>query len=139
MVEAELGAVLALREAVFCGEQGVPRELEHDGRDATAVHVVAVDGREVVGTCRLLADGDVWRLGRMAVRRDRRGRGVGAAILGAAHREAAKGGARVILLAAQTPVRDFYARYGYVARGDVFMEAGIPHVMMSRPMEGATA
>jgi predicted GNAT family N-acyltransferase len=36
-------------------------------------------------------------------------------------------------------VRDFYARYGYVARGDVFMEAGIPHVMMARAMEGATA
>jgi ElaA protein len=139
MAEGELGAVLALREAVFCDEQGVSPDLERDGRDTEAVHIVAVDGAEVVGTCRLLAGGEVWRLGRMAVRRDRRGTGLGAAVLQAAHREAARGGAHEIRLAAQTPVRDFYARYGYVASGDVFMEAGIPHVMMARAMEGATA
>jgi len=91
----------------------------------------------VVATCRLVPGGGVWRLGRMAVRRDRRGEGLGAAVLLAAHREAARGGARAIHLAAQTPVRDFYARYGYVPRGDVFIEAGIPHVMMGRTMEGA--
>lgn len=133
----EIDAVLALREAVFCEEQGVSLDLERDGRDGQALHIVAVEEGCVVGTCRLLADGDVWRLGRMAVRRDRRGTGLGAAVLRAAHQEAAGGGAREIRLAAQVPVRDFYARFGYVERGEVFIEADIPHVLMSRAMEGA--
>jgi predicted GNAT family N-acyltransferase len=133
----ELDAVLALRKAVFCDEQGVSLDLERDGRDGQAVHIVATEGGEVVGTCRLLADGDVWRLGRMAVRRDRRGTGLGALVLEAAHREVQASGGREVRLAAQVPVRDFYARYGYKERGDIFIEADIEHVLMSRAMEGA--
>lgn len=137
MEPGEIDAVLALREAVFCEEQGVSLDLERDGHDGRALHIVAVEAGEVVGTCRLLADGEVWRLGRMAVRRDRRGGGLGAAVLRAAHEEAAGGGAREIRLAAQVPVREFYARFGYVERGDVFIEADIPHVLMSCAMESA--
>jgi len=45
----EMDAVMALRRAVFCEEQGVPEELERDAEDATAVHVVALDegGRDI--------------------------------------------------------------------------------------------
>lgn len=137
MRPGEIDAVLALREAVFCDEQGVSPDLERDGRDGQALHIVAVDRGEIVGTCRLLADADVWRLGRMAVRRDRRGAGLGAAVLEAAHREVQASGGREVRLAAQVPVKDFYARCGYVERGDVFVEADIEHVLMSRVMEGA--
>ena len=137
MDDGELASVLALREAVFCGEQGVPIDLERDGQDAGALHVVAARGREIVGTCRLLDDNPEWRLGRMAVRRDQRGRGVGALLLAEAHRLAADAGAHAVQLAAQIPVRSFYERYGYVAWGEEFMEAGIPHVMMTRTIEGA--
>jgi predicted GNAT family N-acyltransferase len=133
----EIDAVLALREAVFCDEQGVSLDLERDGRDGQAVHIVAVDSGEVVGTCRLLNDGDVWRLGRMAVRRDRRGTGLGAAVLEAAHREVQASGGREVRLAAQVPVREFYTRYGYKERGDIFVEADIEHVWMRKTMEGA--
>ena len=129
----ELVAALDLRRRVFCEEQGVPLELERDGRDATALHLVAVDGSgAVVATCRLVRDGDAMMLQRMAVDRAARGRGVGARLLDAAHAEAAAAGADEVELHAQVPVREFYARAGYAAEGPEFEEAGIAHVVMRR-------
>ena len=132
---ADLAGAFALRLEVFCREQGVPEELERDGHDATAIHLVAVvPGGEVVGTCRLLHDGPRMRLGRMAVARAHRSRGIGADLLELAHREARDAGAREVALHAQVPVRDFYAGAGYVAEGEEFQDAGIPHVLMRRPL-----
>lgn len=130
----ELPAVLALRFAVFCEEQGVPEDLEHDADDATAVHLVLDDGGRVIGTCRLLGAGARLRLGRMAVTRERRGEGLGALLLSHAHDAAAAAGAREIELHAQVEVRGFYERAGYVAEGEVFEEAGIAHVTMRRTL-----
>ena len=128
----EMAQVMALRHAVFCDEQGVPPELEHDAEDATALHLVALDGDRVIGTCRVLGDGPCVRLGRMAVAREHRGRGLGAALLAAAHATAAERGAREVAIHAQTSASGFWERAGYVAEGPEFEEAGIPHVAMRR-------
>ena len=64
--EREVEAALALREEVFCGEQGVSLADERDGRDGEAVHLVAVEDGRVLGTCRLLLEGTAVKLGRMA-------------------------------------------------------------------------
>ena len=69
--EAELRAALALRHDVFCVEQGVSEADEIDGRDGEALHVVAVRNGRVVGTCRVLIDDGIGKLGRMAVARAR--------------------------------------------------------------------
>ena len=130
----EMDQVMALRHAVFCDEQGVPPELEHDAADATALHVVVVDGARVVGTCRVLGDGPSVRLGRMAVERDLRGRGLGATLLAAAHALAAERGAREVAINAQTSALGFWERAGYVAEGPEFEEAGLPHVAMRRAL-----
>lgn len=132
---ADLGGALALRLEVFCREQGVPEELERDDHDETAIHLVAVaDDGEVVGTCRLVAEGARVRLGRMAVARAHRGRGVGADLLELAHREARATGAGEVELHAQLTALGFYAGAGYVAEGDQFEDAGILHVLMRRPL-----
>lgn len=130
----ELPAVMALRFAVFCQEQGVPEELEHDADDAGAIHLVLDDGGTVIGTCRLIGAGERIRLGRMAVARGRRGEGLGAVLLAHAHEVAAAAGAREVELHAQVDVQGFYERAGYVAEGGVFEEAGIAHVAMRRPL-----
>lgn len=122
--------MLALRHAVFCDEQGVPEELEHDAEDASAIHLVIEDDGAVVGTCRLLRHGDAVRLGRMAVVSDRRGEGLGALLLARAHAVARQEGAAAVELHAQVAVRGFYERAGYVAGGGEFQEAGIAHVAM---------
>ena len=130
--EREVAAALELRKRVFCGEQGVSLAAERDGRDPEAVHVVAVESDRLVGTCRLVFDGDVARLGRMAVEAGTRRRGVGAAILESAERSAREEGARRITLHAQTPVKDLYSRHGYIPYGEPFVEEGIDHVAMEK-------
>ena len=128
----ELRAALDLRHEVFCVEQGVPVAADRDGHDDEAAHLVAeLDGR-VVGTCRLLLDGRVARLGRMAVSRDVRGRGVGGLLLAESDRLAAANGAGRILLHAQVAARGVYDRAGYVPVSGVFVEEGIEHLTMEK-------
>lgn len=128
----EIDAALRLRERVFAAEQGVRPEADRDGRDREATHVVAIEDGRVVGTCRLVFRGDVARLGRMAVERDLRGRGLGTAILREAERAALDAGARRISLHAQLSARSLYDRDGYIERGPVFEEEGIDHVSMEK-------
>ncbi|MCZ7564285.1 MAG: GNAT family N-acetyltransferase [Burkholderiales bacterium] len=124
---AEAGPI---RFAVFVAEQGVPAAIELDEWDARSDHALARDARGVaVGTGRLLPDGHI---GRMAVLPDWRGRGLGAAILAALVERAAARGMSEIALNAQTQARGFYARHGFAPVGTEFMEAGIPHIAMTR-------
>jgi predicted GNAT family N-acyltransferase len=128
----ELAAALELRERVFCEEQGVSMEADRDGRDHEATHIVAVADGRVIGTCRLLFRAGVARLGRLAVEPDRRGDGVGAAILREADRVARDAGADAISLHAQTYAKELYLRDGYLERGPTFVEEGIEHVSMEK-------
>lgn len=131
----EVTAALRLRERVFSVEQGVRTDADRDGRDGEATHIVAVRDGRVVGTCRLVFDGSVARLGRMAVEPGLRNRGVGAALLDEAERCARDAGSRRIDLHAQTPAVPLYSRNGYVQRGDTFFEEGLPHVSMDKSLE----
>ena len=126
-----------VREEVFVREQGVPIEMEWDEWDERCVHALAVDqaGR-AVGTGRLLPDG---RIGRMAVLRTWRGRGVGTAILEALMQPARQQDMPAITLHAQTHAAAFYGRYGFSAVGEIFMEAGIPHVTMTLRLSSGPA
>jgi predicted GNAT family N-acyltransferase len=128
----ERDAALALRHRVFCEEQGVALDLEADGRDGEALHVVAGSEGAVVGTCRLVLAGRTAKLGRMAVEPEARGRGIGAALLAGAEREARAAGASRIALNAQAHARELYARGGFAERGEAFEEAGIAHVLMEK-------
>ena len=130
---AEMEGLRALRIEVFVREQGVPEELELDALDAEAIHAVAWDGREVVGTGRLLLrHSEEARIGRMAVRSSLRGRGIGGAILEFLEKEAKAQGAQRLELHAQSYVQSFYRRHGYRQEGTQFTEAGIEHVLMHK-------
>lgn len=119
-----------VRESVFVAEQGVPREIEWDARDATSAHVLARDGEgSAIGTGRLLADGHI---GRMAVLAGWRTKGVGRALLERLLEEARRKGMPRLALNAQTRACGFYRRFGFVEQGPEFVEAGIPHRIMIR-------
>lgn len=126
---ADRARLRAIRRAVFIEEQGVPEELEWDDIDAHCHHVLALaaDGTEI-GTGRLTPEG---RIGRMAVLRDWRDRGVGSAILQDLLLQARLAGHATVRLHAQTHALAFYARYGFTATGAEFQEANIPHRAMS--------
>jgi predicted GNAT family N-acyltransferase len=130
--QSELAAALELRGRVFCEEQGVSFEADQDGRDAEATHIVAVDDGVVIGTCRLLFRGQVARLGRLAVERQRRGENVAAEILREADRIATEAGSESIALHAQTYAQSLYERAGYQEYGATFVEEGIEHVAMEK-------
>jgi predicted GNAT family N-acyltransferase len=130
--ESEVAAALALREDVFCGEQGVSLADERDGLDGDAVHLVAVVDGAVLGTCRLLVEGTTIKLGRMAVAPPARGRGLARALLDEADSESRALGGERIALAAQVAAQSVYERRGYDPYGEVFLDAGIEHVMMAK-------
>lgn len=119
---------------MFCGEQGVTPSADRDGRDPEATHVVALDDGRVVGTCRLLFRGPVARLGRLVVEPDLRRNGLGAEILDEAARVSRAAGADRIELHAQTYARELYDRCGYEDFGHEFVEEGIAHVAMRKPL-----
>ena len=121
----------AVRDAVFIDEQAVPPALAWDDRDAQAVHVLAWRGGRPVGCGRLLADG---RIGRMAVLREERGRGIGAALLGALLDAARRAGRLEVYLHAQRRACAFYERQGFAAEGGAFIEADIEHLAMRLPV-----
>ncbi|MFF4052208.1 GNAT family N-acetyltransferase [Streptomyces chartreusis] len=142
---ADREACFAVRKEVFVVEQGVPQDIEYDAHDADAVHVLAVreDGLPL-GTGRLLhgeaaaarTDGDltVGSLGRLAVTREARGLGVGAALVRAIEDAARARGLAAVDLHAQTHALGFYQRLGYVAYGPEFPDAGMPHRAMRRAL-----
>ncbi|MCR5867436.1 MAG: YbgC/FadM family acyl-CoA thioesterase [Aquincola tertiaricarbonis] len=132
---AELGeAARRIRTQVFVQEQRIPAELESDPADADCLHALAVNrlGRPLA-TGRLLQQAPgVARLGRMAVLPVVRGSGVGRAVLDALAAAARTRGDHMLLLHAQMSAAPFYLRAGFGTRGEVFEEAGIPHVEMGR-------
>ena len=121
-------ALRRIRCEVFVVEQGVPEVLEWDDADEHAVHALAEDeGGRPIGCARLLPDGHI---GRVAVLRDWRGRGVGTALLARLIEFAPRRGDARAIVNAQVHAMPFYARRGFVASGGVFEEAGIAHRVM---------
>ncbi len=126
----ELERAYSIRLRVFVREQGVRREIELDGDDRSATHLVAELGGQIVGTARLVIKRDQAKIGRMAVLRRYRGKGVGKELLKRAVALAKRRGAKGIFLHAQVPVIPFYEKMGFHCVGRVFLEAGIPHRKM---------
>ena len=132
-----------IRERVFIGEQQIAEAIERDGLDDVAWHFVAWDGPVACGTARVLGlDGDhnpmapsgaaVIKIGRMAVLPERRRHGIGRSLLDAALALARAHGVETAELSAQEYVVPFYEHAGFVASGERYEEAGIPHRWMSR-------
>lgn len=133
----EAGATaLRIRTRVFVVEQGVPGNLEEDGRDPGCTHFLAEiqDGGAwiPVGTARMRRKGEVAKAERVAVLPTLRGRGLGALLMAALEEEARAQGLPEVMLHAQVSVVPFYERRGYHSEGAVFSEAGIDHLAMRR-------
>jgi len=141
MVEVKVGdwATLgthahAIRQQVFVEEQKIPAQMEWDEADATCTHAVAYNRFGVpLATGRALEHvPGVVKIGRMAVARSMRSGGVGRSVLDALMRSAREQGYREAVLHAQLSAVPFYTRAGFVQRGEVFEEAGIGHLEMTR-------
>jgi len=118
-------ALHEIRQRVFIEEQHVSAELEWDGLDENALHLLAVDeSNKPIGCVRILAMGII---GRMAVLKEWRRQGVGKALLDGAIATCRKHGWKNITLSAQTHAISFYERAGFFVCSDEYLDAGIPH------------
>ena len=126
--ETDQADLRAVRMAVFVVEQAIPESDEWDALDVPSQHLLARDaaGRPI-GCGRLTPE---HTIGRMAVLREWRGRGVGEALLRSLIEQARALGWSETVLHAQVQAMPFYARQGFVPFGDVYDECGIPHRRM---------
>ena len=123
-----------LRTLIFIEEQGFVREF--DDLDDTAVHIVAFDGDKPIGTCRYYPRPDgSYAIGRLAVAREYRGKGVGSALVLEAERRVALLGAKTTVVSAQLRAAGFYRSLGYTEQGSPYPEEHVPHILMVKGIE----
>jgi predicted GNAT family N-acyltransferase len=132
----DIADALAIRERVFCEEQGVSLEEEHDGLDASSFHLLAfaTDDDRAIATLRVHITDELARIGRLAVERSWRRRGIATEMLAAALERAREEGCSRARLAAQLGAQPLYARAGFRVESAPFFEAGIEHVWMAREL-----
>jgi len=121
-----------IRRKVFIEEQNVPEELEWDEFDEISQHILALDNSgNPIGTGRIKPDGQI---GRMAVLKDWRNKGVGKSILDELLKIATQLNQHEIYLHAQLTAIEFYEKSGFRINSSEFMDAGIPHKIMIKRM-----
>ncbi len=123
-----------IRLEVFVKEQGF--EEEFDDIDETAAHIVLFDGSQPVGVCRVFTATESGKtmIGRVAVRKPLRGRGLGTDIIKAAEEYAAGSGAGEIWIHSQEQAAGFYSALGYEDTGIHDVEEGCPHILMKKSL-----
>ncbi len=133
----EPGAIRMIRDRVFAQEQGIDPNLDWDGKDDQAVHLLAYLEGEAVGVLRLreLENLPTLKLERLAVLPDYRQQGIGSELVYTAIAYAQEQGYRQITLHAQVQTVEFYRRLGFETWGDRFFEAGIEHIQMAMTLD----
>lgn len=135
----------SIREQVFIQEQNVPVELEWDGLDDKAIHILAetdainkqmTNKKLAIGTARITlnktnAQFTTAHIGRMAVLAAWRGQGIGSEILHICINECKRLKAAKIILNAQVNVIPFYQKAGFEITSEQFLDANIPHKQMT--------
>ncbi len=126
----DMPAVFALRCEVFVGEQNVPRELELDDEDSHAIHVAGSSDGRVVACGRIIINGDDAHIGRVAVKCEYRGKGIGAELMRFIVATCRERGCTKIWLNSQVSAVGFYKTLGFCEVGELFLDAGITHRRM---------
>ena len=113
-----------IRRHIFIEEQNVPEELEWDEHDNSSTHFFVTSDDRVIAVARLKTDGQIGRMGVLA---EYRRQGIGSKLLNFVLQLAASRNLDKVYLHAQTQAIAFYQEHGFIAQGDVFFEANIPH------------
>ena len=134
--QAAQEAIQTIRHLVFQAEQGVDPALDFDGRDPEAMHILALVDEQPVGTARMRDLGDrTVKIERLAVLREFRSQGIGRKIMEFALEVLQQRQIQTVQLHAQLQAKSLYDKLGFVAIGDVFVEAGISHIKMQKQLQ----
>jgi predicted GNAT family N-acyltransferase len=118
---------MPIRRSVFIEEQQVPESKEWDDEDSSALHIIVIKKGETVATARLTQKG---KIGRMSVLKAHRNQGIGSMMLVELINAAKQRGLQDIKLWSQTHAQAFYKKHAFIACGNEFLDAGIPHIEM---------
>ncbi len=132
--DQEQNEAYRIRKVVFVDEQNVPMDLEIDEHEEASIHFIAYDGKDVVGASRLRFVGEYGKLERICVLKSYRGKSYGKKLIAKMEEEIINKGYKKAKLHAQTHAKEFYERLGYVVISDEFIDAGIPHVAMTKEL-----
>ncbi len=125
----------AIRTEVFVEEQGVLSEEEFDGSDSFSENLVLYVNKKAAATGRIvIGERGEGMIGRIACLKEYRGQGLGKVLVEELIRRCGEKGFDTVYIHAQTRVRGFYEKLGFVAYGDMFMEAGILHISMKKTL-----
>ncbi|NDJ25740.1 GNAT family N-acetyltransferase [Nostoc sp. B(2019)] len=132
----EFPAIAAIRKSVFQEEQGVNAALEFDGKDEICEHLIAYLSEKAVGTARIrYLDHKTAKIERLAVFSTARGQGIGKKIMRKALQIIASKNIPEVIIHAQEYVKALYQKLDFVQEGEMFEEAGIPHVSMRKKLD----
>lgn len=130
--DTDFSVVRDIRTDVFIAEQGVIASQEFDLFDevtSSAYFAAAYENGRVVGTGRLVI-GNKYKIGRIAVRREQRGKGIGSQIVSALLEKASSLGAERVYVDAQQKAVPFYEKFGFEICGKDIIDRGLPHSPM---------
>ena len=137
MIDEDLRAAFAIRKEVFVKEQGVPLEDEYDQFDTLnglCEHLLVHYNDQPVGTGRIRFMEGVGKLERICILKTYRKFGLGKTIINGLEEIAEEKGATQVKLHGQTQAEAFYKKLGYHTASNVFMEDGIPHILMRKEL-----
>lgn len=123
-----------VRDLVFTQEQGFPAEIDIDEYDKVAWQCILYKDGAAIGTARLIPQGNVGKIGRVAILKEFRGLGLGFVVMEAIIAEAQRLAYESLNLSAQVYAVPFYEKLGFEVLGDEYLEDGEPHINMSRAL-----
>jgi len=136
-IDENLRVAFAIRKEVFVKEQGVPLEDEFDQFDTLnglCEHILVHYNEQPVGTGRIRFIDGVGKLERICILEPYRKFGLGKIIIKALEEIAEERGASQVKLHGQTQAEGFYKKLGYRTSSNIFMEDGIPHLLMLKEL-----
>ena len=121
-----------IRETVFVKEQGFKKEF--DEVDNLARHMIIYEEEQPISTCRFYFNEEKqsFIIGRIAVRKEYRGKGIGRKMLKEAEDIIRQDGGKSTMISGQVRVEKFYEKLGYQKQGEVFLDEDCPHIWMKK-------
>lgn len=129
----DLEKVFSIRKIVFVDEQGCPPDIEW-ANEEESTHFLAISDHQPCGACRWRKTDKGYKLERFAVLKEFRGQGVGRALIATALDDLPPD-ATYVYLNSQLDAMSLYGKFGFVAEGEQFEEAGIQHFRMVKRLE----
>ena len=125
---------IMIRKVVFEDEQGFEEEFDELDESDKVKHMVFYMDGDPIGTCRYYIEDGEHRIGRIAVIKKYRGKGIGQMIVRCAEDKILEIGGRETVLSAQVRAKGFYEKMGYVGEGEIYMEEMCPHIKMRKSL-----